>query len=173
MRNFWVSLITTLVLLLTILFQVNVLNVIQLFGVTANVGIVFVVALGILCGQKIGITIGIIYGAFMDILFGKSFGIYTLLYTIIGFVCGKISHGFSKENKSAIVMISAITTLAFELICYVIFVIIYDYDFMIFSTVHKIILECVYNIFIAKVLFKPYSALAEIINKGKSSYYLL
>lgn len=173
MRNVWVGIIVFLVIIVCLLFQFNILNLIPLFGVVANIGIVFVVSLGILSGQKIGITVGVVYGILMDILFGKSFGIYTFLFFLIGFFCGKISHGFSKENKVSVLMIVAATTLIYEAICYFLFVIIYKYDFMFLSTFWTMILECVYNVFIAWVFFKPFSFLADIINKGKRSYYLL
>ena len=173
MRNFWVGIIVFLVIVFCFWIQLNILNLIPLFGVVANIGIVFVVSLGIFSGQKIGIAVGIVYGLFMDILFGKALGIYTLLFFLIGFFCGKISKGFSKDNKSSVIMIVAITTLIYEVLCYFMFMLIYGYDLAWFSTIYTIILECIYNIFIATLLFRPFSFLSEIINKGKRSYYLL
>lgn len=173
MRNFLVGIIVFWVIVFCFWIQLNILNLIPLFGVVANIGIVFVVSLGILCGQKIGITIGISYGLLMDILFGKALGIYTFLFFLIGFFCGKISKGFSKENKSSVLMIVAITTLAYEALCYFIFMLVYGYDLALFGAIWTILFECVYNLFIATLLFKPFSFLSEIINKGKRSYYLL
>ena len=95
MRNIWVTLIVFATIIAFLWLQINILNIIPLFGVVSNIGIVLVVALGILCGQTVGISVGIVYGIFSDILFGKSFGIYTLLFFLIGFFCGKISRGFS------------------------------------------------------------------------------
>ena len=83
MRNFWVSIIVFLVIIFCVVLQLNVFNMIPLFGVKANMGIVLVVALGILCGQKIGIAVGIFYGLILDILIGKSLGIYTFLYFLV------------------------------------------------------------------------------------------
>ena len=173
MRNFWASVIVFFVIVFCFWFQFNILNLIPLFGVTANIGIIFVVALGILCGKTAGITLGLTYGILSDILLGKSIGVYMILYLLIGYLSGKISYSFSKENKSSIVMMSALATLIFEVICYLMFVIIYGYEFEFFGTIGTIILECIYNIFVAWFFFKPFSFLAEIINKGKRSYYLL
>lgn len=173
MRNFCVGLIVFAVMIFLIWAQLNIFNFIPLFGVKANIGLVLVVALGILCGQKIGIAIGIAYGIMSDILMGKAIGIYTFLFFLVGFFCGKVSSGFSKENKSSITMIVALATLIYELICYIAFAAIYSYDFELFSTIWVIILEALYNVLITLILFKPLSFLAEIINKGKRSYYLL
>lgn len=173
MRNFWAGVIVFFTIIFCFWFQFNILNLVPLFGVTANIGIVFVVALGILCGKSTGITLGLIYGLLADVLLGKSVGIYMILYLLIGYLSGKISYSFSKENKSSIVMMAAAGTLIFEVICYFMFVIFYGYEFEFFTTIWTIGLECIYNIFVAWVFFKPLSFLAEIINKGKRSYYLL
>lgn len=173
MRNFLAGLLTLFVIFISIWIQLNILNNIPLFGVKPNIGIILVVAIGILCGEKIGISVGIAYGIFTDVLVGKSLGLYTLLYFLIGFFCGKISHGFSKENKSSIIMISAIATILFEICAYVLFAICYGYDFSLLRFIIITLLESLYNIFIAWVFFKPLSLLSEILNKGKRSYYLL
>ena len=70
-------------------------------------------------------------------------------------------------------MIVALTTLLFEFLSYLMFVVIYGYDFELFSTIWVIFLEALYNILTTAILFKPLSFLSEIINKGKRSYYLL
>ena len=167
MRNFIVGLITFFSIVACFLFQLNVLNELPLFGVVANIGIVFIVSLGILAGEKIGVTIGLSYGLIVDIFFGKSLGIYSLLFLLVGFFCGKISYSFSKDNKFSIIMISAAVTFIYEIICYLFFVVAYGYELMILSTIIRIVLESVYNIFIASVFFKPFSFLSDIINKSK------
>lgn len=173
MRNFRVGIIMFLVMILCFWFQFNVLNDIPLFGVIGNIGIAFVVSLGILTGQEVGIIVGISYGLFTDILIGKCIGIYTVLFFLVGFFCGKISKGFSKENKSSIIIIVMATTLIYEVLSYILFMFIYSYDFILIKLVTTCVLESVYNMLIASILFKPFSFLAEIVNKGKNSYYLL
>ena len=83
MRNFWVGVIVFLVLVLCVWLQLNIFNVIPLFGVKANLGVVFIAALSILCGQKVGVSVGISYGLILDILIGKSLGVYTLLFFLV------------------------------------------------------------------------------------------
>lgn len=173
MRNFLTGLIVLCVIVISIWLQINILNNIPLFGVKANIGIVFVVALSILCGQGVGVSVGISYGLLTDILFGKAFGIYTLLYFLIGFFCGMMSRGFSKENKVAITMITAGTSLVFECISYFIFILVFDYELELGIFLKTTALEVVYNIFLARLLYKALNNLSETINKGKRSYYLL
>lgn len=173
MRNFLTGVIVFGVILISIWLQLNLFNNIPLLGVKANIGIVLVVTLSTLCGQGIGISVGITYGMLSDILFGKAFGIYTFLYFLIGFFCGKISKGFSKENRTAIVMITIATTIIYEIISYFIFMIIFDYDVEVISMIRIVLFEGIYNILIARLFYKFFSNLSETINKGKRSYYLL
>ena len=70
-------------------------------------------------------------------------------------------------------MIVALTTVIFEFLSYLMFVILYGYDFELFSTIWVMFMEAAYNILTTAILFKPLSFLSEIINKGKRSYYLL
>ena len=173
MRNFWTGMIVFCVILISLWAQLNVFNNIALFGVKANIGIILVVALSTLCGQSVGIAVGITYGVLSDILFGKAFGIYTLLFFLIGFFCGKMSNGFSKENKATLVMITTTTTVIFEILSYFIFVVVYEYEVEVLSIITIVVLEAIYTVLLSGLCFKVFSNLAEIINKGKRSYYLL
>lgn len=173
MRNFWTGVIVFLVMLISIWIQQNILNNIPLFGVKANIGIILVVALSTLCGQAVGMTIGATYGLLIDILFGKAFGVYTLLFFFVGFFCGKISRDFSKENRTAIIMVTISATIVFEVISYVVFMMIYNYEFVLTSIIKVVGLEVLYHILLARLCFNLFSNLAEIINRGKRSYYLL
>lgn len=173
MRNFWTGVIVFGVMLISAWLQINVLNEIPLLGVKPNIGIVLIVTLSTLCGQGIGISIGIVYGLLSDVLFGKAFGIYILLYFLVGFFCGKMSKGFSKENRTAIVMITSVTTILFEIVSSIIFTMVYGYEMEFISVIKVVLLEGIYNIFITRLLYRFLCSLSETINKGKRSYYLL
>lgn len=173
MRNFWTGCLVLGVLLCAFWIQFHFLNLVPLWGIKANLGIVLVVTLSTLCGQGIGATIGTVYGVLSDILMGKALGIYTILFFLVGFFCGRMSKGFSKENKTAIVLITTGTTLLFEIASYLLMVIVYDYEWEIVILMKTVLLEGIYNMLMARFLFPLLSSLAEIINKGKRSYYLL
>ena len=74
-----------------------------------------------------------------------------------------------KENKK----FNLIKLIGLLLFACGMFMIVYKYDFSLISIIWTVVLECIYNVFIATILFRPFSFLAEIINKGKKSYYLL
>ena len=169
-KKLLVSLIMFILICIAIWFQVNFINVFTFFGVSANVAIVIICGIGLLSGKTPGALVGTAYGVLFDLLFGKSFGVYLVLY---GFFAGELSRGFSKDNKMSMYYMVAIFTVITEIVTNLLFVLIYDYDFEIVAIGKKLILETVYNIIMARVLFKPIRSMSEVINKCKNSYYLL
>lgn len=153
--------------------QVTFFNEIKLFGTAANIGIVLVVGIGLSSGRLPGILTGGVYGALADIMYGKTFGVYFLMYMLVGFASGEFSKGFSKENKLSMVYMVAALTAIMEILVYLIFILIYGYEFEPLSAFCIILKETLYNMILARILFKPLSGLGEIINKSKNSYYLL
>lgn len=173
MKKIFIGLIVFGVIFIAISIQINILNVVPLNGTVANIGIVLVLGMGLMCDRGPGGIIGIFYGFMQDILFGKTIGTYALLYMLIGYVAGKLGRGFSRDNKTTMIVMVGIGTIFFDILFLVLSKFIYDYDFFNFIVLFNLLKEAIYNMVIAFILFKPISLLAEIINKSKNSYYLL
>ena len=171
-KKLLVSLIVFLLICVAIWFQVNFLNIFTFFDTAANLAIVFICGVGLLSGKTPGALVGATYGILLDLLFGKSFGVYLLLYGLLGFASGEMSRGFSKENRMSILYMVALFTIVTEVATNLLFALIYNYDLEFFM-IKKILLETVYNVILARILFEPLTSLSEIVNKCKNSYYLL
>ena len=172
-KKVFVGFIVFLFIWICLFLQINFLNKIPLFGVPANIGLVLIVGIGLLADKTPGALVGCTYGLILDILFGKSIGVYFTIYGLLGYTSGMLSKGFSKENKLSMVYMTAAFTAVVEAITYLLFVIIYGYRFEPFIAILNIVKEVVYNMFVARILFKPIGGIAELINKTKNSYYLL
>lgn len=173
MKKFLVGLIIFVVIVVAMLVQINLLSVVTFFGTAANIGIVLTTGIGLMCGKEVGGIIGGIYGLLCDIVFGKAIGIYLMLYMLTGYLSGKIGKGFSKENKTTMIMMVSVSGILFNLAFLLVARMVYDYDTSFLYSVFTILKETIYNLIIAGILFKPMLLLAEIINKSKNSYYLL
>ena len=92
---------------------------------------------------------------------------------LLGYFSGKIGRGFSKENKTTLIVMIGTATVLFEISSYILGMILYNYEISIFALSLIILKETLYNILIGRVLFKSLTVFAEIINKSKDSYYLL
>ena len=172
-RKFYTVLIIILTILISLSIQINFLNMIPLFGVVANLGIIVIVGFGLMNGKIIGGLTGALYGLLTDITFCKIIGINLFLYTIVGLITGQISSKFSKDNKTSMVMIVVVTTAIFELIHCILLNIITGSSISFFRMIIIISIEVAYNFLITAILHKFIVGLGEIINKSKSSYYLL
>ncbi len=173
MRKFVTALIIVFVIFILLFLQINLLNVIPLLGVVANIGIVFVTGIGLMSGKLVGGLTGACYGLIVDIIFGKFIGINTLLYTVTGIFTGQISNGFSKDNKTAMIVIVSISTILFEIVNVFLLQLLTEASFGMISTLTTILLETLYNMLITLMLHRFIVELGDIINKSKNSYYLL
>lgn len=173
MKKFLVGLIVFVVIWFSILMQINLFNVVTLWGTAANIGIVIIVSLSLMCGKTTGGVIGITYGLISDIVYGKTIGLFALTYAILGYICGKVGNSFSKENKTTIVIITGISTVLYEILYCILEILICNYNMSIWNFILVVTKETIYNMLMAIILFKSMTFLAEIINKSKNSYYLL
>lgn len=173
MRKFVTVLIVVFVIFISLFLQINLLNVVPLLGVVANIGIVLVTGIGLMSGKLVGGLTGACYGLFVDIIFGKFIGIDILLYTVTGIFTGQISNGFSKDNKTAMIVIVSISTILFEIANIFLLRILTGASFEIVSVLTTILLETLYNMLITLILHRFIVGLGDIINKSKNSYYLL
>lgn len=71
-KKILVGFIVFILILICIGVQMNFLNYIPLFGVSANIGIIFITGIGLLTGKLPGALTGAIYGLLIDILYGKA-----------------------------------------------------------------------------------------------------
>lgn len=173
MKKILVGLTIFITIIISILIQINLLNVVTFFGTAANIGIVIVVAMGLMCDKTTAAVIGSIYGLIIDVITGKALGFYVLVYMLLGYISGKVGRGFSKENKTTLAVMIGVSTLVFEIATYALGVLIYGYELSLITLLINIIKEAIYNVIVGLILFKTLTVLAEIINKSKDSYYLL
>ena len=76
MRKTLTGVIMVFVIGIAIFLQANLLQVIPLDGTSANIGIILVASVGLICGKYIGGVTGIVYGILYDI--------YTMVENLLG-----------------------------------------------------------------------------------------
>ncbi len=168
-----VGIFSFLLIWFSFLTQINVLNEFELFGAKPNIAIVVIVGIALLSGKIPGMLTGMAYGLIYDVTFGKAMGVYTMIYALAGFLLGRYSNGFSKENRLSVIYMVGIITAMVEVIMYLIFIILYGYTFETFAPLLLIIKEAIYNMILARIIYSLLASFSEIINKCKNSYYLL
>lgn len=173
MKKLFTCLIVFFMIIFSIFLQLNFFNIISLFGVSANIGIVIVVIIGLASGKISGGIIGFVYGVIIDATFSKIIGPYILVYTLIGYFAGSLNKSFSKESKMSAVMLVSICTILGELLVYFILMAYLGYEWRTIKVLTVVLLEAIYNILITLIIFRPIIWIGELINKSRNNYYLL
>lgn len=173
MRKTLTTIIIICVIGIAIFLQANLIQKVPLSGTSANIGIILIASMGLMCGRFVGGITGLIYGIIYDICFGRAIGIYTGMYLLVGYLSGRFNKNFSKENKVSMIFLISIVTAIFEGCIYLFCVLFRNYDFELQSMMFIIAKELVYNTILILISYKFLIWFGDMINKSKNSYYLL
>lgn len=160
-------------MILILFLQSNFLNEFSLYGIIPNAGIVLVCALGIVSGEFVGGLSGVVYGMFVDIAFGKTIGLFLLLYFLIGICAGFLKNTFSKENKYALSLMVFAGTIIFEILTAILSSILFETSINYIYLLKVVCIEEIYNMFLTFIMYRPLVFWGEYINRTRDSYYLL
>lgn len=173
MKKIVVSVITLIIILITILFQLNILGLVPLAGVVPNIGIVLISAIAISAGSFIGGITGFLYGLFIDVTCGRFIGLNILLYLILGVASGHLNNKVSKDNKLSLAIMVIVGTLVFEIIYSLCIYLMSNNSFSFVKLVYVIFFEEIYNLFLTFVFFRLFMLWGEVLNKSRNNYYSL
>ena len=90
------------------LLQSTVFSALSIAGISPNLLIIVVSAMGLMRGRKEGMWIGFFCGLLVDIFFGFYLGVYALLYMYVGYMNGMLQKRFFPDDiKLPMIMIGA------------------------------------------------------------------
>jgi rod shape-determining protein MreD len=73
-----------------VFFQIGVVSEVPLFGVNADLSPLLVAFIGLLCGSMLGAVAGFAIGLLVDLTLLQTLGLTSLVFTLIGFWCGRL-----------------------------------------------------------------------------------
>src|ERR1700690_351568 len=76
--------------LIVVFFQIGVVSEVPVFGVNADLTPLLVAFVGLLCGSTVGATCGFAVGLLVDLALLQTLGLTSLIFTLIGFWCGRL-----------------------------------------------------------------------------------
>ena len=79
-----------LVAFLAVVIQESAISQISIFGVSADITPLVVMAIGLLCGSMAGAIAGFAIGLLVDMALVQTLGVTSLLYIPIGYWCGRL-----------------------------------------------------------------------------------
>ena len=108
------------IILINFILQTSLNSFLDIFGVIPNISLILVVIFSVMTNGVIGGILGLFTGMLYDIMFYEVFGIFTLIYFIIGVLSGYFSEEINKENYSMYCTIVFIATIVMNFSIYII-----------------------------------------------------
>ncbi len=76
--------------LVVVFFQIGVVSEVPVFGVNADLSILLVGFVGLMCGSTLGAAAGFAVGMLVDLALLQTLGLTSLIFTLVGYWCGRL-----------------------------------------------------------------------------------
>ena len=133
--------------------QSNLFMWFNIAGVKPNLFVVLALFIGLFANRTMGIAYGVGIGALIDILIGKTIGIYSISLGIVGFLAAVFDKNFSKDSRMTIIFMVAGSTIIFEIINYLLNYMILGINAEILNFIIILAIEVIYNIILTIILY--------------------
>ncbi len=165
----WVTvrklLVLAAVILLGFLLQTAVFSRFEMAGVVPNVLIIIVSACGFRRGSLTGLFVGFFCGLLLDIYGSPHFGMFTLIYLLIGYFNGVFRSFFYSGDIKLPLLFIALSDLIYGVFMFGILFILerrFDPNFYLGRLIFR---EAAYTLAVAVILYYPLSKLDEWVDK--------
>jgi len=142
-----------LTFLITYFLQSNFFSWFTIAGIKPNLFIMLQLFISLFVGIKVGIGYGFFFGFFLDMVMGKSFGIYTIMLTIIAILGWYFDKNFSKDSRLTIMLMVIASTFVFEIGSYVLSIVIQGINIEILYFAKTLFIELIYNAIITIIIY--------------------
>lgn len=148
-----IILVLFIVFLITYFLQINFFNWFTIAGISPNLFVILIVFISLFAGIKVGLPAGLCTGVFLDIMMGKTFGIYTIMYGIISLLAAYFDKNFSKDSKLTVMLIIVANTLVLEIGLYMFNILMLNTRIEVFYFIRVVLIECFYNGILSIILY--------------------
>lgn len=151
---------------LCFIIQTSVFPIMPLLASSPNLLLIITFTYGLLYGEYVGLITGIICGVLYDMYYDGTFGVYILIYTLIGYFNGLLYTSFKGDTISIPMLQSIINTFIYNTYIYMIRfatrgrVDIFYYLF--FIIVPNILINLLFTILFSRLIYHMDSLLNKI-----------
>jgi len=93
-----------------VLFQIGVVSEVPVFGVSVDLSPLLVAFVGLLCGSTVGAVSGFAVGLLVDLALLQTLGLTSLVFTLIGFWCGRLREARDPQAALAPLLVGAVAS---------------------------------------------------------------
>jgi rod shape-determining protein MreD len=95
-----------------VFFQTGVVSGVTVFGVSADLSILLVAFIGLMCGSTVGAACGFAIGLLVDLALVQTLGLTSLVFTLVGYWCGRLRELRDPQAALTPVLVGAVATAA-------------------------------------------------------------
>lgn len=118
-----------------------------------NLFVLLVLFIGLFIGNKMGIVFGLLFGIILDALYGRTIGTSAVFLAIVGYLGELFDRNFSKDNRIMIIVMSVISTTAYEICVYMVNIFAYKASIEIPTFIFNIVIENIFNVFLIIIFY--------------------
>jgi rod shape-determining protein MreD len=96
--------------LVVVFFQIGVVSEVPVFGVNADLSSLLVAFVGLMCGSSVGAACGFAVGLLIDLALLQTLGLTSLIFTLIGYWCGRLRELRDPQSALTPLALGAIAT---------------------------------------------------------------
>ena len=152
------AVIHILIIFFAFFMQTSVFPLIPFFACSPNLLLIITFSYGLLYGEDIGIITGLFCGFLCDMYFNGVFGLYILIYSLIGFANGTLNASFFEDTISLPMLLSVANGLAYNTYIYMTHFMIrkkFDFSFYLSNVIApSILFTLITTVLIYKLLYK-------------------
>lgn len=122
-------------------------------GIMPNVFIILMLYIGLYMGRTMGVIYGIIYGILIDIWVGKSLGLTSVAFALVGILGGLFDKTLSKDSRLTVLLMGAICTIIYEIVLYFFNYMFFKINIEIYSFLKILFIETIYNVLLIIIVY--------------------
>lgn len=153
MRKVKVILILILLFFIIYFLQTNFFSWFNIGGIMPNLFVILVLFIGLFVGNKVGGILGIVFGLILDLTIGQYVGISSIFLAIIGLLGEYFDKNFSKDSRVTIIIMSAGSTILYELGIYVSKILLQGVNTEFLTFTLTVLVEILFNILLIIILY--------------------
>ena len=108
-----------LIIFFAFFIQTSIFPLIPFFACSPNLLLIITFSYGLLYGEDIGIITGLFCGFLCDMYFNGVFGLYILIYSVIGFMNGTLNSSFFEDTITLPMLLSLVNGLIYNIYIYI------------------------------------------------------
>ena len=152
------AIIHVLIIFFAFFIQTSIFPLIPFFACSPNLLLIITFSYGLLYGEDIGIITGLFCGFLCDMYFNGVFGLYILIYSVIGFMNGTLNSSFFEDTITLPMLLSLVNGLIYNIYIYITHFLIrkrFDLPFYFLNVMSpSILFTLIVTVFIYKFLYK-------------------